>query len=33
MLEIKDKEKSAPRRLKLFKELGTDFAVASSPMV
>ena len=33
MLEIKDKEKSALRRLKLFKELGTDFAVASSPMV
>jgi UV DNA damage endonuclease len=33
MLEIKDKEKSALKGLKLFKALGTDFAVASSPMV
>jgi UV DNA damage endonuclease len=33
MLEIKDKEKSALRGSKLFKEFGTDFAVASSPMV
>src|SRR5918994_126538 len=33
VLEIKDKEKSALKGLKLFKELGTGFAVASSPMV
>ena len=33
MLEIKDKEKSALKGLKLFKALGTDFAVANSPMV
>lgn len=33
MLEIKDKEKSALKGLKLFKALGTDFAVAGSPMV